>query len=311
MSDAKTLDSEKNWVDRLPLKIRPYARMIRLDRPIGSWLLFIPCSWGLTLAAVTTGQSGQTSSGEWPSLYLLALFALGAVIMRGAGCIFNDIVDRELDAQVARTRQRPIPAGLIKVWQAWLFLFVMCLLGLIILLQLDIAAIALGFMSIGPIALYPFMKRITWWPQLFLGLTFNWGALMGYAAHQGSLDPAAIGLYAAGIFWTLGYDTIYAHQDREDDALAGIKSSARWLGSSTKTALVIFYSATLIALLYAAFVAGLSGVTCALLMLGGVHLFWQIYRLDIDNPTLCLYLFKSNRNFGLYITAALLSALYI
>ncbi len=299
MQDTTTKDAEKNsWVNRLPARIRPYARMMRLDRPIGSWLLFLPCAWGLCLSA--------SHNDAWPSYSLLLLFALGAIIMRGAGCVYNDIIDRDLDKKVERTRNRPLIAGTVSVVQAWSFMALLCAAGLMILLQLDISAIALGFMSVGLVGLYPFMKRITWWPQLFLGLTFNWGALMGYAAHSGALALSTIALYMAGILWTLGYDTIYAHQDREEDALAGIKSSALRLGTKTRPVIGLFYIGVVVALICAAILEGLNWVSYVLIIAGAGHLFWQILRLDIDNPTQCLYLFKSNREFGLIITFAMM-----
>lgn len=300
MQDTVTTDAKTNsWVNRLPYRVRPYARMMRLDRSIGSWLLFLPCFWSLSLAA--------SQRGAWPPLDLVILFALGSIIMRGAGCVYNDIVDRNLDKKVERTRNRPLAAGTISLANAWVFLFLLCSGGLIILLQLDIAAIALGLMSVGLVALYPFMKRITWWPQLFLGLTFNWGVLMGYAAYAGSLKMEAISLYIACIFWTLGYDTIYAHQDREDDALAGIKSSALWLGQRTRPAVGLFYAITALGLLSTAVLAELNWPAYLLILPGMVHLFWQIRNLDIDNPSQCLYLFKSNRGFGLIIAFAFLA----
>ncbi|MGC6471474.1 MAG: 4-hydroxybenzoate octaprenyltransferase [Parvibaculales bacterium] len=300
MQDIATTDSETNsWVNHLPPPARPYARMMRLDRPIGSWLLFLPCLWSLSLAA--------SQRGNIPPIDLILLFGLGAVIMRGAGCVYNDIVDRDLDRKVKRTRNRPLAAGTVSLGGAWAFLFILCGCGLLILLQLDIAAIALGLMSVGLVALYPFMKRITWWPQLFLGLTFNWGALMGYAAYAGSLNAESIALYVAGVFWTLGYDTIYAHQDREDDALAGIKSSALRLGRHTRTAVSLFYAITGLVLISSALLAGLNWPAYLLILPGLAHLFWQIRNLDIDNPDQCLYLFKSNRGFGLIIALAFLA----
>lgn len=300
MQDTVTTDAETNsWVNHLPRPTRPYARMMRLDRPIGSWLLFLPCLWSLSLAA--------SQRNSWPPMDLIVLFAVGSVIMRGAGCVFNDIVDRDLDKKVARTRNRPLAAGTISLAGAWMFLFLLCGSGLLILVQLDIAAIALGLMSVGLIALYPFMKRITWWPQLFLGLTFNWGALMGYAAFAGSLKMEAVILYVACMFWTLGYDTIYAHQDREDDAMAGIKSSALRLGQLTRPAVSLFYAIAGLGLLGAALTSGLNWPTYFLILPGLAHLIWQIRHLDIDNPDQCLYLFKSNRGFGLIIAIAFLA----
>lgn len=289
---------------RRPLfnRLHPYIRLGRFDSPIGSWLLFWPCVWGLMLAAV-----GRESL---PPIYLIGLFGLGAIIMRGAGCAYNDIIDRNLDGQVARTKTRPLPSGEISVWQAWGFILILCGFGFLILLQLDIAAIALGFMSVGLVALYPFMKRITWWPQLFLGLTFNWGALMGYAAFVGDVSPSAFALYAGGIFWTLGYDTIYAHQDKEDDALVGIKSSARRLGTATRPALALFYSLALIGFMLAGKLEGITlkdgGLYFWLALIAiMVHFIWQVKRFEIDNNELCLRLFKSNRELGLLVALAI------
>ncbi|MHA7871784.1 MAG: 4-hydroxybenzoate octaprenyltransferase, partial [Hyphococcus sp.] len=198
-----------NWVARAPARVRPYLRLARADRPIGPWLLFIPCLWGLALAAAT-------GAVDWRLAYYPFLFAAGSFAMRAAGCAYNDIVDRDFDAKVARTALRPIPAGEISVKQAWGFLALLCLAGLGVLLQFNRYSILLGVASLGLVAAYPFMKRVTYWPQAWLGLTFNWGALMGYAVMTGRLAPEALALYAAGVFWTLGYDTIYAHQDKED-----------------------------------------------------------------------------------------------
>ena len=212
-----------NWIDRwVPAPVRPYLRLMRLDRPIGTWLLLLPAWWSLALAAP-----------RWPDLGLMALFALGAVVMRGAGCTVNDIADHKFDAQVARTAARPIPSGAVSVLQALCFLGLQLGIGLAILLCLNGAALAWGAASLLLVIPYPFMKRITWWPQAWLGLTFNWGALLGWVAVTGRLDAAPLALYAAGLFWTLGYDTIYAHQDKEDDILIGVKSTALRLGAAT------------------------------------------------------------------------------
>lgn len=299
---------QDNWVDRfLPAALRPYARMARYDRPIGGWLLFLPGMWGILLAAAQGAHKGFNNPGL--VVWLLALFGLGAIVMRGAGCTYNDLVDRDFDSKVARTRNRPLPAGQISVFKAWLFLIAQSLIGLVILLQLDVAAIALGFCSLILIAVYPFMKRLTWWPQFFLGLTFNWGVLMGFAAIWGDLTPAALALYSAGIFWTLGYDTIYAHQDREDDALIGVKSSARLLGQRTVPVLYIFYAMMLAALGVTGVLAGLGLVYWPVLGLVGLHLLRQIQRLEIDDPAICLQIFKSNRTLGLLVGLAILAGM--
>ena len=300
MSDAagRVADSTGNWVDSLaPAWSRPYLRLARLDRPIGSWLLLIPCWWSLGLASVR--------AGEPVNVWHVVLFFIGAFAMRGAGCTWNDIVDRKLDAMVERTRSRPIPSGQVSVSAAAGFLVAQALIGLAVLLQFNLFTIMVGLASLGVVAIYPFMKRITYWPQIVLGLAFSWGALMGWPATFGRLDWPALILYAGSIAWVIGYDTIYAHQDREDDALIGIKSTALLFLENTKPMLAVFY--TLAVALFA--VAGLSagaGLVYALGLLAfAAHLSWQIKRLDIGNPDLCLKLFKSNRNAGLILFAAL------
>jgi 4-hydroxybenzoate polyprenyltransferase len=287
----------ENWVDtRAPAFFRPYARLARLDRPIGWWLLLLPCWWSVALA--TEG---------WPSLALLVLFFIGAVAMRGAGCTWNDIVDRDIDAAVARTRSRPIPSGAVSVKAAWVFLLVQCLAGLAVLLTFNSFAIALGFSSLLLVAIYPFMKRITYWPQFVLGLAFNWGALMGWAAVEGSLSAAPVLLYLGAIAWTVGYDTIYAHQDREDDALIGVKSTALKFGASTKKWLWFFYGVMAIALVAAGAAAGLGFFFYPVAALALALLVWQIVTLDIDDPARCLRLFRSNRDFGLIVFVAIVA----
>jgi 4-hydroxybenzoate polyprenyltransferase len=231
--------------------------------------------------------------------------ALGAVVMRGAGCTFNDIVDRDYDAKVARTRGRPIPSGAVTVKQAVLFAAALSLVGLLILLMFNRLTIMIGAASLLLVVAYPFMKRITWWPQAWLGLTFNWGVLVGYAAETGRLDPPALLLYAGCIFWTLGYDTIYAHQDKEDDALIGVKSSARRLGSQTQPFLYFAYSMAFLLILAAGVLAGLGVVFALGLCVAGVHLVWQVRTLDIDRPLRCLRLFRANRDTGALIAAAM------
>src|SRR2546423_10217225 len=232
---ARVADATGNWVDtRAPSWSRPYLRLSRLDRPIGSWLLLMPCWWSAALAAGTAGSIGQLP-------FVIALFFIGAFVMRGAGCTWNDITDRDLDALVERTRSRPIPAGQVSVPQAIAFLVIQALIGLAVLMQFNRFAVATGIASLIIVAVYPFMKRITWWPQIVLGLAFSWGALMGFAVTLGRIDATALSLYAGSIAWVIGYDTIYAHQDAEDDALIGIKSTALLFGARTRPALMLFY----------------------------------------------------------------------
>src|SRR5215813_15332066 len=302
MSDAvgRVADSTSNWVDRwAPLWGRPYLRLARLDRPIGSWLLLIPCWWSAGLAAIAAHQRG-------PNLAHLILFFVGAFAMRGAGCTWNDIVDRDLDRGVERTRLRPIPSGQVSAAQAAVFLAAQALVGLIVLIQFNAFAIATGMASLAIVAVYPFMKRITYWPQVVLGLAFSWGALMGWAAAFGSLDIRPLTLYAGSIAWVIGYDTIYAHQDREDDALIGIKSTALLFGDRTPSMLASFYACAVALIAAAGFMAD-GGIifTIGLISFAG-HLAWQVTRLNIDDPTHCLMLFKSNRDAGLVLFAAML-----
>ena len=286
-----------NWVDRYaPAGLRPWLKLGRFDRPAGIWLLMLPGWQGIALAAAMQGQ--------WPDPWLLALVFLGAALMRAAGCAYNDIVDRDIDAKVARTAGRPIPSGQISVKQAWAFVVGCCLVSFLILISLPPIAIGLGVASLALVAAYPFMKRITWWPQAWLGLTFNWGALLGYAAATGTLSAPAILLYASGVAWTLGYDTIYAIQDLEDDALAGVKSSARRLGDKAPRAVGAFYLAT-IALAFAAGILGRLGPGFSILLLAfAVHLGLQARCVRVDDPVLALKLFKSNARAGLILAAA-------
>ncbi|MCR4283647.1 MAG: 4-hydroxybenzoate octaprenyltransferase [Bauldia sp.] len=280
-----------HWADRyIPVAWRPYARMARLERPIGWWLLLWPCWWSSALAT--------DALGAWPNLWHLVLFLVGAVAMRGAGCTYNDIVDRDLDAEVARTRSRPIPSGRVTVRQARIFLVAQALVGLLVLLQFNWFTVALGVLSLLTIAIYPFLKRITYWPQLGLGIAFSWGALMGWAAIFGRLDLAPVLLYLGAVLWTIGYDTIYAHQDKEDDALIGVRSTARLFGERTKPMLTLFYAGATV-LFTAAFVSAGAGIAAYLgLTLGALHLLWQVRTLDISDPDNCLRLFRSNRDYG-------------
>ncbi len=293
-------DATGNWVDTLaPVWSRPYLRLARLDRPIGSWLLLLPCWWSSALAAVAAHKAA-------PSLVHLALFFVGAFAMRGAGCTWNDIVDRDLDASVERTRSRPIPSGQVSVVQAAVFLVLQALIGFAVLISFNTFTIALGIASLAIVAVYPFMKRITYWPQTVLGLAFSWGALMGWAGAFGRLDVPAVLLYAGSIAWVIGYDTIYAHQDREDDALIGIKSTALLFGARTKPMLALFYALAVILVGAAGYAAGAGAVFALGLFAFAAHLIWQIIRLDIADPDRCLALFKSDRDAGLILFAGLL-----
>jgi 4-hydroxybenzoate polyprenyltransferase len=288
------------WLFRhVPARARPFLQLARLDRPIGIWLLLWPCWWGLALAAPATG-------GHWPSLGLMILFGIGAVAMRGAGCTYNDIIDKDIDASVARTRGRPVAAGVVSVRDAWIFAIAQSFVGLFVLLALGHLAIRLGLLSLLLVAIYPFAKRFTNWPQLVLGLAFNWGALMAYAGATGRLDAAPILLYVAGIAWTLGYDTIYALQDREDDARIGVKSTALRFGTRTQAWLFWFYAATIFFLTWAARAAGLGFGFNIFVVLPAGHLFWQITRLEPADPARCLALFKANQWTGALIFLALL-----
>lgn len=298
---------EQSWVDALPLRFQPWLRLMRLDRPIGTWLLFWPSVFGLLLGAAAQDRSFTA----WNDFYLLILFGIGAIVMRGAGCTFNDIVDRKIDAKVARTRARPIASGAISVKAAFVFLAVQCAVGLAILVQLNRFSIVLGAASLVLIAAYPFMKRITWWPQAWLGLTFNWGALLGFAAQTGHLTTQTLLLYAGCFFWTLGYDTIYAHQDADDDALIGVKSTARLFGHRSPVWIQMFYVAAFALILLSGWWAGLGFVFAILMLAAGAHLAWQVNALDVDRPLLCLKLFRSNREAGALIAAALLLAGFV
>jgi 4-hydroxybenzoate polyprenyltransferase len=293
-------DATGNWVDTLaPAWSRPYLRLARLDRPIGSWLLLLPCWWSSALAAIAAHQAA-------PSLLHIVLFFVGAFAMRGAGCTWNDIVDRNLDASVERTRSRPIPSGQVTVGRALAFLVLQAVVGLAVLISFNTFTIALGIASLAIVAIYPFMKRITYWPQIVLGLAFSWGALMGWAAAFGRLDAPAVLLYAGSIAWVIGYDTIYAHQDREDDALIGIKSTALLFGDRTKPMLSLFYALAVMFIGIAGFLAGAGSVFAIGLLAFAAHLAWQVVRLDIGDPDRCLALFKSDRDAGLILFAGLL-----
>ena len=292
------------WVDKyLPARLRPYARMARFDRPIGTWLLLFPGWWSVALAT-TDWWPGPDGLGH--TLWLFALFGVGALVMRGAGCTFNDISDREFDAKVARTADRPIPSGAVSVRQAIFYMVLLCLIGCLILIQFNPFAIGLGAASLLLVAAYPFMKRITYWPQFFLGLTFNWGALLGWASVRGDVHAPALVLYAAGIFWTLGYDTIYAHQDKEDDLSVGVKSSALKLGDNTRPWLAIFYVAAVVLIGLSGWLMHLSWPFYGALGLAALQAGWQVATVAINDPDDCLRKFKSNRLFGWLLLAGLI-----
>ena len=304
------------WIDRLlPAAAHPYARLMRLDRPIGTWLLLFPCWWSLFLASRWPPSLSMAepvvSDRLWWLLMMAALFGVGAVVMRGAGCTYNDIVDRDFDAKVARTALRPIPSGQISVRQAIVFLIAQLLVGLIILLVFNRFAILLGVLSLALVFTYPLMKRITYWPQAVLGLTFNWGALMGWAAVTGGLHPAALALYTGGLAWTLHYDTIYAHQDKEDDALVGVKSTALKLGAQTKPWLAGFSIATVALFELAMAFAGLGWPALLAVAVVALHLAWQILTVDLDDPADCLAKFRSNRWVGWILLAGILGGHYV
>ena len=288
-----TPDAQRGWIDALPAGVQPYARLARLDRPAGSWLLFWPCAWGVALA------DGLVA--DWA---LILWFGLGSVAMRAAGCVWNDIIDRDLDAQVERTRARPVASGAISVKKALALAIGLSLIGLVVVLQLRPLAQLVAVASLGLVAAYPFMKRITWWPQAWLGLTFNWGALVGFVA-VADPAPAMALLYAGGVAWTLGYDTIYALQDIEDDAMAGIKSSARALGNRARAGVAGFYAAAVG--LWAAVLCAVAGdpLAVAALLPAALHLGWQVARLGDVSPANALVLFRANRTTGALVFAAM------
>jgi 4-hydroxybenzoate polyprenyltransferase len=302
--DTRSDIQSGDWLDRsAPAWSRPYLRLGRIDRPIGTWLLLIPCWWGLALATVSV-----VGPDPWDSLFYAVLFAIGSLVMRGAGCTWNDILDRDFDAKVARTATRPLPSGAVTLRGAYVFLGLQLLAGLAILSFFNTFTILLASASLILVAIYPLMKRITYWPQAFLGLTFNWGALVGWAAVTGSLELPAILIYAAGFFWTLGYDTIYAHQDKEDDVLIGVKSSALKLGDRTGIWLWIFYGIAVLLFDAAFLTAGVRWPAYILLLLAALHLAGQAARVKLDDPADCLARFKSNREAGLLVFAAIVSS---
>jgi len=291
----------RSWVDRTPARLQPYLRLMRADRPIGTWLLFWPCAWSTVLPMPTLAE-------PWPDLELLLWFFAGSFVMRGAGCTWNDITDRDIDAKVARTAGRPIPSGAVSVRAALVFLALQLLAGLVVLLQMRNGfAMVLGLAAMVPVLLYPFAKRVTDWPQAVLGLTFNWGALMSWAALTGGLAAAPLLLYAGAILWTIGYDTIYAHQDADDDAVLGVRSTALLFGPRTKPMLVLFYGGAVLAWAAAAWAAHLGPGVWAGLALTALHLARQIGRLDIADAANCLAVFRANRETGLLLFLSLLA----
>lgn len=292
------------WMLRiLPAPARPYARLARLDRPIGTWLLLLPCWQGMALAL-----AAGAAEFEWRYLWFAALFAIGSLAMRGAGCTQNDIADRDVDGSVARTSDRPIPSGEVSLRQALMFMAGLMLIGGLVLLQFNWATVIVGLASIPVAAIYPYMKRITWWPQLFLGFAFNWGALVGWTALAGELQLPAVLLYLSGIFWTLGYDTIYAHQDKEDDALVGVKSTARLFQDNSRRWIMSFYAAQVGWLILMGLFGGLHWV----FIIGVGLVAWLLMRqagdTDLNDPKACLAAFRSNRDIGLLVIAALILA---
>ena len=306
----------QNWVYRaLPRALWPYAQLARWDRPIGWQLLLWPCWWSAALAPQWAAPSAVHTG--LPNLLHLALFLIGAIAMRGAGCTYNDLVDEDIDGRVARTRSRPLPSGRVNRRQAKLFLVAQALVGFAVLIQFNLFAVALGILSLATVAIYPFLKRVTDWPQLGLGLAFSWGALMGWAAFWGSLGLAPLALYAGAILWTVGYDTIYAHQDRDDDALVGVRSTARLFGERTKPALAILYLGAMTCFAVAYWLTGSAGAGPTWpaflgLAIGGGQMVWQIASLDIDDADQCLTLFKSNSIFGWIVFLGLVfSALWM
>ena len=292
------------WLQALPAPVRPFALLMRLDRPIGTWLLFLPGLASILLAADGLGGLGLRG-------FIIAFFfAIGAIIMRGAGCIINDLWDRDLDKKVERTASRPLASGAISTRQATASLAFLLFLGLFILLQFDLLTIALGILSLGFVVLYPYMKRVTWWPQAFLGLTFNFGALMGWSAIHGGLSLSAFLLYIGGICWTLGYDTIYAAQDKDDDALIGVRSTVRLFEDKSHSMVRLFYGGAVccwaLALIMAtSFAAGF------LILFPAMHFYWQLQRWDWEDRALSLMLFKSNRDAGLLLCLACAGAAFL
>ena len=299
-----------HWADTLlPSWFRPYARLSRLERPIGWWLLLWPCLWSLTLA-VASSPAESLPSIEMILWYGVA-FWLGSVAMRGAGCTYNDIVDQDIDEKVERTRSRPLPSHQVSRRNAWGWLIAQLLIGLFVLLQFNLYTIWLGFASLSVVAIYPFMKRITHWPQLVLGLAFSWGALVGWTAITGELDLAPVLMYLGAIVWTIGYDTIYAHQDKEDDVMIGVKSTALLFAENTRGWLIGFYGVMVVCVAACFAVANASWPAFAGLFVAAAHMGWQIWKLDISNAVQCLALFRSNTQIGWIIFVGLLASIWL
>lgn len=293
-----------NWVDRFaPDALKPWLRLVRADRPIGAYLLMWPCWWSVALSV----RAEDDIPDIWSVIGLLLLFTVGAFAMRSAGCIYNDIIDRDIDAKVARTKGRPLASGQISVRAAIVCALALCLVGLAVLLQFNPFAVALGFGSVGIVMVYPLMKRVTFWPQAVLGLAFSYGALMGWAAYWGDLALAPIVLYAAAVAWTIGYDTIYAHQDKEDDILVGLKSTALRFGNSTPAWLSLFFGITIGGLAFAGWSVGAGLWFYCGLALAAAHLVWQVATLNIDDPENCLQRFRSNHHFGAIVFLAIVA----
>jgi 4-hydroxybenzoate polyprenyltransferase len=288
---------DQSWIDQyMPSTLKPYCRLARLDRPIGTWLLLLPCWWSLALA-----------SPGWPNPLYVCLFGLGALVMRGAGCTINDLVDRDIDGKVARTSTRPIAIGDISILEALFFLGLQMGFGLLILIQFNTYTIWLGISSMCLIVIYPFMKRITYWPQACLGLVFNWGALVGWTTITGELSAAPLVMFLGGFFWTLGYDTIYAHQDKSDDILVGVKSTALKFGNHSKLWISVFYVISLSLIGASGHIVNLDWPFFVGIVICAFQLVWQVKTLDIDDPKNCLRRFKSNRDFGLIMFIAIVA----
>ncbi|MBO42480.1 MAG: 4-hydroxybenzoate octaprenyltransferase [Rhodospirillaceae bacterium] len=301
MNDSSDI-AQGDWIDRkVPEALQPYFRLARIDRPIGVWLLAIPCWWGLGLAFTSIVGASLHEIAK-----LALLFLIGSFLMRGAGCTWNDILDRDIDAKVARTATRPLAIGRLRLRHAIVFLVLLLTLSALILLALNDFTKLLAVSSLALVALYPLMKRITYWPQAFLGLTFNWGVLLGYATITDALDPAVLVLYAGAFFWTLGYDTIYAHQDKEDDAMVGVKSTALKFGDRSKIWIGVFYTCTMICFAVAGVMLHLNLVYFIALLFPTTLLFTQVRQVDLDNPQDCLYHFKSNAWIGVWLLGAIL-----